>query len=233
MRKNSSRKSINEERMQDVAIKMPYVCILFLMVIISPLGVYLFFLRTINNKYNMYNKGRSLVAIGIFILFLIGVGIYSKIKKIIQLYDSGMSLDMINFVPDNVFIYIIGIIIIVSYMYAGKKLIERARVEQVYTYRINTDHKDSLKELSEALDIPIAEVKKNIKLLQKCGYLVPLEIDNKKNKIVYTNIKDNLPYKNHNKRIKCSKCGTLVMLKKDEYIECDFCGHGMINEDIK
>ena len=181
----------------------------------------------------MYNKGRSLVGIGLFILFLIGVGIYSKIKEIIQLYDSGMSLDMMNFVPDNVLLYIIGIIIIVSYVYAGKNLMKRARIEQVYTYRINNDNKDSLKELSEELDIPVAEVKNNIKLLQKGGYLVPLEIDNKKNKIIYTNIKDNVPYKNNNKRIKCSKCGTLVMLKKDEYIECDFCGHGMIDEDIK
>ncbi len=233
MKKNSSRKIINKEKMEIAAIKMPYICILLLMIIISPLGMYLFYLRIINNKNNMYNKGKNLIGIGIFTLFLIGVGVYSKIKEIIQLYDSGMSLDMMSFLPDNILLYIIGIIIIVSYMYVGKKIMERARVEQVYTYRINIDHKYSLKELSEELDIPTAEVKNNIKLLQKGGYLVPLEIDNKKNKIVYTNIKDNVPYKNHNKRIKCSKCGTLVMLKKDEYIECDFCGHGMIDEDIK
>lgn len=231
--KNSNRKIICKKNMEKIAEKIPYVCILLLMVIICPLGVYLFFVRSINTKHNMYNKGRNLIGISLFILFLVGIGIYSKIKEVIQLYDSGMSLDMMNFMPDNIFLYIIGIIMIGSYLYVGKKLIKNARVEQVYTYRINIEHRDSLKKISNELGITIEEVKNNIKLLQQGGYLIPLEIDDKKNKILYNNIENDKPCKNRKKRLKCSKCGTLVMLKKDEYIECDFCGHGMIDEDIR
>ena len=30
---------------------------------------------------------------------------------------------------------------------------------------------------------------------------------------------------------KCKKCGAIVPLRLDEYVECDFCGNGLIGED--
>ena len=219
-------------KIRDVVYKIPYVLTLLLMIVICPLGVYFFIIKTCNNKKNMYKKGRNLISAGIFVLFLIGVGIYSHIKGIIELYSSGMSLDMINFVPDNILLYIIGIIIVISYMYGGKYLIKKAIVEQVYTYRINIDHQKSLKRLSDELGASLVDVKNNIKLLQKHGYLVPIEIDNKKNEIIYGSEKNKNVFtkERYDKKIKCKKCGTLVTFKVDEYVECDFCGHGMINE---
>lgn len=233
--KNKTMKSfINKDKLQDIAVKVPYVFILLLMLIISPLGVYLFVFRVINNKRNMYNKGKTLISIGLFVLFLVGIGIYSKVKEIIVLYDSGMSLDMISFIPENPILYVVGIVIVGSYIYGGKQLLKIARAEQVYTYRINLDHIVSLRDLSNELGITIKDVKDNIKLLQNGGYLIPLQIDNKKNKIIYTHEKDNTKVvvrkKHDNRKVQCPKCGTLVTLKLDEYIECDFCGHGMIDE---
>jgi len=236
MKKDYIQKFINKEKMQYLSIKMPYIFILLLMVAISPLGIYLFVFRINNKKTNMYNRGRNLIGAATFVLFLVFVGIYTKIKEIVQLYDSGMSLDMINFLPDNLLLYTIGIVMIISYMYGGRKLIKRSKIEQIYTYRINIEHKESLKELSNELNISIKEVIENIKLLQKSGHLVQIEIDNKKDRIIYNDVKTSktlLTKEHKNKKATCSKCGTLVTFKVDEYVECDFCGHGMIDEEIK
>ena len=217
-----------KKKLNKQALKTPYFLVFLLMILISPLGVYFFVVKIKKDKRKMYIKGKSLIGTGMFIIFLIGIGIYSKVKDIIELIDSGMSLDMIKFLPDNFGLYIIGIIVVISYILGGKELIKRARVEQLYTYRINLEKRENIKELSNELDVPVSEVISNIKLLQKSGYLVPLEVNNKKNQIIYgkfTSIKTK-----GEKIQKCNKCGALVLLKKDEYNECDFCGNGIIDE---
>jgi len=217
-----------KKKLNKQALKTPYFFVFLLMILISPLGVYFFVVKIKKDKRKMYIKGKSLIGIGLFIIFLIGIGIYSKVKDIIELIDSGMSLDMIKFLPDNFGLYIIGIIVVISYILGGKELIKRARVEQIYTYRINLEKKDNIKELSNELDVPVSEVISNIKLLQKSGHLVPIEINSKKNQIIYENVTS---IKTKGEKVKkCDKCGTLVLLKKDEYNECDFCGNGMIDE---
>lgn len=236
MRQKSNLKVKIKNKLNDIAFKIPYIFIILLMVVISPLGVYFFTTVVKKNKIRIYNRGKNLMSIGFFILFLICVGIYSKVKEIIELFSSGMSLDMINFIPDNIGLYIVGIIIVCSYICGGRNLLKRANIEQKYTRVINREHKEKLVDISKDLDISVTKVKENIKLLQKSEYLIPIEIDNKNDKIIYDKTKINsriiIDTKN-NKRVKCTKCGALIKFKPEEYLECDICGHGMIDEDIK
>jgi len=225
-----------KNKLNNMAFRIPYIFILLLMIIIVPLGIYFFDIRAMKAKKRIYKKGRNLIAVGLCVLFLIGVGTYLKVKEILEFVSSGMSLDMINFMPDHIWLYILGIITVWFYIYGGRYLLKRAKEEQIYTYRINLEHRERLEEISEDLKISIPDVKENIKLLQKSGYLIPLEIDNKKNKIIYDNEKINSKIiidKKNNKSIKCIRCGALIKYKTEEYLECDFCGHGMIDDDIK
>lgn len=223
-----------KQKLNELAIKTPYFLVFVLMVIISPLGVYFFVVKNKKDKKKMHINGKNLISVGMFVIFLIVIGIYSKVKEIIELLDSGMSLDMLNFVPDNFFLYIVGIIVVITYILGGKKLIKRSKIEQIYTYKLNIEHNESIDELSKELNVSVQEVISDIKLLQRFGYLVPLEINIKTNKIIYEK-EDYKKFKSNKKqnakREKCSKCGTLILLKKDEYNECDFCGYGMIDED--
>ena len=222
-----------KQKLNKLAIKTPYFLVFILMVIISPLGVYFFVVKNKQDKRKMYINGKNLISLGMFVIFLMVIGIYSKVKEIIELLGSGMSIDMINFIPDNFVLYIIGIVIVVSYILGGKELIKRAKIEQIYTYKINLEHKEDIDELSKELNVTVQEVISNIKLLQRFGYLVPLEINIKTNKITYEkedNKKLTSNKRQNTKREKCSKCGTLIILKKDEYNECDFCGYGMIDD---
>ena len=228
----------NKEDMKLKLEKFPYLVVWILMIILPPIGVWIFFLKKSNDKANIYNKSRMLTGIGIFIIFLITVGVYSKIKEIIVLYESGMSLDMISVIPEDLWMYIIGIIICISFMIGGKKLIRRARIEQCYTRFINIDKEESIKTIAEKLNVSLDDAKENINKLNNCGYLVSLKIDNKKNKIIYMlGNKENKTTKSLtkkqavNKKIQCTRCGALVSLKLDEYVECDFCGHGLIDGD--
>lgn len=223
-------KNINKEILTTMSLRLPYILILLLMIFISPVGAYLFTQRAIYKKNNMYNNARSLIGFGFLILFLIGIGIYSKVKEIIQLYDSGMSFDMINFLPDHVWLYILGILLVVSYIYFGKKLLDRTKVEQVYTYIINVEHKSSLKIIGKELDFSISKVKNDVKMLSKFGYLLPLEINEEKNKIIYTDRK-NHDYHYDSRKKQCAKCGALITFKDYEYTECDFCGNGILDEN--
>lgn len=227
------RLSINIEKIN----KVPSFIVWLLMIVVAPLGVRLFVLKAQEKKINIYNKSKNLTLFGVFVLFLIGIGIYSKIKEIIVLCDSGMSFDMISFIPDKLWLYIVGIIMCISYFMGAKKLMEQARIEQKYVKMINIKHEFSLKRISKKLSISIDEVKENILCLQKLGYLIPLEIDDKNNKIIYKKDKNKkalVDISNKcakiNKTVECSKCGAVVSLKENEYIECDFCGNGLIDE---
>lgn len=230
--------NINKKDIEEKINKIPYFIIWVLMIVIAPLGVWFFLVKKSKDKRQLYNKSRNLMWIGLFILFLIGVGLYSKIKEIIVLYESGMSLDMMNFIPDNLYLYIIGIIICFSFVRGSKKLMAQAKKEQIYTKSINLEHEESIRKISNKLNVSIASAKEDIELLMECGHLIPIDIDNKKNKIIYKNVENEdknskiLSRKGkNNKTVKCPKCGAIVFFKLDEYVECDFCGHGLINED--
>ena len=204
--------------------KIPGVIILICLIFVAPLGIWLFYKKSIANKKNMYNKANSLMWLGLFVLFLLIVGCYSKIKEIISLYSSGMSLDMIDLAPDNIWLYIIGIIMVSSYFVGSKKIKEYLVKERKIIKMINLDKEYSLKKMTKSLSIDLNNLIEKINHLQNYGYLVPIEIDIEKKKIMHKN------YNLTSKQIKCTKCGALISLKKDEYIECDFCGHGLIEE---
>jgi len=230
--------NVDKYKMYKIIDKIPGFVVLLLMIFLAPLGVHLYVVRSKKRKVKIYNNSRTLIWVGIFILFLIGVGIYSKIKEIINLYSSGMSLDMIGFIPDNLWLYILGIIMCISYLVGAKKLLNQAKVEREYIKLINLNKESSLKKLSKELFESVDKIKENIRILQECGYLVPLEIDDKKNKIIYKEFKQQKIVtsgmkKNEklNKIVQCPKCGAIVSLKFEEYVECDFCGYGLIEEN--
>lgn len=236
--KKNNKIDINKEDMYRKINNIPSAIVWILMLVLAPVGVWFFIIKKCTVKRKIYSCSRALTGIGLFVLFLIGVGIYSKIKEIIVLYDSGMSLDMINFIPDNLYLYIIGIIMCISFIIGGNKLKAQAKVEQVYTININLEHETSIKKLSDKLELSIDKVKDNIKLLQNNNYLIPLEIDNKKNKIIYKEEKETMVSSktlsnnfNKYKTVQCPKCGAIIKLKLDEYVECDFCGNGLIKDN--
>lgn len=236
--KKISLRNIDKKKLESRINKIPYIFIWILMFTITPIGVWFFIIRVKKNKRRMYNWGRNLTGIGLFILFIVGVGLYSFLKDVIDLYNSGMSLDMINLIPEDVHLYIIGIIMLTSFIVGGRILIRKARVEQIYTKSINLDHETSIKKISEKLDLSIHDVKENIIALKDKAYLIPIEIDYKKNKIIYKEKeKDSFNTKEVSKKkpkvdmVQCKKCGAIVPLRLDEYVECDFCGNGLIGED--
>ena len=215
--------------------KIPNIIVTLLLIAIAPIGVWLFVLKTKNNKHKMYHKSKFLFGAGIFILFLIGIGVYLKIKEIIELRSSGMSLDMINFIPDNIYRYILGIVMIVSYFIGSKKIMNQVKIEKKYIKLINFDKETSIKKISKKISASMKEVKENIYALQSCGYLIPLEIDNDKDKINYIKNKEQKILTDTGskkislyKKAQCPKCSAMVFLKHDEYVECDFCGYGLI-----
>ncbi len=212
---------LNSEKMQKIIIKIPYIFILLLVLLLPPIGVWFLVVKVNNNKKKIYHNKRFLMWLGIIIFFMMGLGIYYKIKEIINLYDSGMSLDMINFIPDKVYLYLIGIVMCLSYFIGVKKLSRDAKIQQTYTKMININHVNSLSNISKELDIPINEVKDNVNKLIEGNYLCSLTI-NKNDKITYEEDLKSDDY------IQCPKCGAFIHNKKDEYVECDFCGHGLI-----
>ena len=231
-------RNIDKKKLESRINKIPYIFIWILMFTITPIGVWFFIVRVKENKRKMYNWGRNLTGIGLFILFIVGVGLYSFLKDVIDLYNSGMSLDMINLIPEDVHLYIIGIIMLTSFIIGGRLLVKKARIEQIYTKSINLEHETSIKKISEKLNLYISNVKKNILDLKDKDYLIPIEIDDKKNKIIYKDKgKDSFNTKEISKKkqkvdvVQCKKCGAIVPLKLDEYVECDFCGNGLIGDD--
>lgn len=239
MKKNNKSKfNLDKDDIDKLVNKIPYPVVWLLMLFLAPIGIWFFVLKKTKDKSKLYNWSRNLTGIGVFVLFVIAVGLYSKIKEIVVLYESGMSLDMISFIPDNLYLYVIGTIIFISFIIGGKKLMNQAKIEQIYTKAVNLERETSIKKLSEKLEISMNEVKNNIKLLQKKDYLIPIEIDNKKNKIIYKDKDEHMAttkvLSNKEKKYKtvqCKKCGTLVSLKLDTYVECDFCGMGLIEEN--
>lgn len=222
----------NKEKLVNIVNKIPYIFILILMIVIAPLGVYFFLIKKEKDRNQIYNKSKNLSFFAMFIIFLLGIGIYSKIREIIELYSSGMSLDMMNFIPDNLWLYLIGLIICISFIYGSKKLMERAKIDRKYIDFINIKKESSIEKISKQLNKPLYEVIKNIKILQDNGVLININIDEDKNKIIYRNKKSNIKVLgNKNRVIQCSKCGAIVKMKLDEYVECDFCGHGLIEEN--
>jgi hypothetical protein len=204
--------------------KIPGIIVFLGLLFIAPLGTWIFYKKAIINKKNIYSKANNLMWFGLFVLFLFVIGCYSKIKKILYLFSSGMSLDMIDLIPNNILLYIVGIMMFVSYFIGYHKLKKYLVSERTIIKKINIDKEYSLKKMAKKLSINIYDLIEKIKELQTLGYLVPIELDIEKKKIVY---KDSNFF---NKQRKCSKCGTLISLKNDEYIECDFCGNGIIIE---
>lgn len=231
-----NKKTVDKKKIEEKINAIPYFIVWILMIIIAPIGVWFFLIKKSNDKKQVYNKSRTLMWCALFILFLIGIGLYSKIKEIIVLYESGMSLDMINFFPDKLYLYIIGTIICVSFIIGSKKLMMQAKKEQIYTKSINIDNEESIEKIGGKLGLSTKEAKDNIELLSKYGRLIPIKIDSKNNKIIYNvaskkeNTKVLSKKLKNNRTVKCSKCGAIVFFKLDEYVECDFCGHGLIDE---
>jgi len=218
--------------------KIPNIIITLLLIVVAPLGVWLFLLKAKSNKYKMYNKSKLLFGVGLFVLFLIGVGVYLKIKEIIELHSSGMSLDMISFIPDNIYRYILGIIMCISYFVGSKNLMNQVKIEKKYIKLINFDKETSIKKISKKISTSIEEVKENIAILQSYGYLIPIEVDYEKDKIIYLKSKEQKKLINSDnrrvklcKKVQCPKCSAMILLKRDEYVECDFCGYGLIEEN--
>lgn len=228
-------KKIDKKSVEQQIKKVPYFLVILLIIVLAPIGVWFLIVKLKNDKTQIYNRGRALIGMGIFIIFLLGIGIYSKIKEIIVLYDSGMSFDMINFFPDNIFLYIIGLVWCVSFLMGGKKLMEQAKIERIYINLINIEKETSIGKISKQVNASLSQAKKNIKKLQDGGFLISLEVDSKNNKIIYKEEKNSKRItrsnKEENKKVQCSECGAIVSLKLDEYVECDFCGHGLIEED--
>lgn len=218
--------------------KIPNIIITLLLIVVAPLGVWLFLLKAKSNKYKMYNKSKLLFGVGLFVLFLIGIGVYLKIKEIIELHSSGMSLDMISFIPDNIYRYILGIIMCISYFVGSKNLMNQVKIEKKYIKLINFDKETSIKKISKKISTSIEEVKENIAILQSYGYLIPIEVDYEKDKIIYLKSKEQKKLINSDnrrvklcKKVQCPKCSAMILLKRDEYVECDFCGYGLIEEN--
>lgn len=218
--------------------KIPNIIITLLLIVVAPLGVWLFLLKAKSNKYKMYNKSKLLFGVGLFVLFLIGIGVYLKIKEIIELHSSGMSLDMISFIPDNIYRYILGIIMCISYFVGAKNLMNQVKIEKKYIKLINFDKETSIKKISKKISTSIEEVKENIAILQSYGYLIPIEVDYEKDKIIYLKSKEQKKLINSDnrrvklcKKVQCPKCSAMILLKRDEYVECDFCGYGLIEEN--
>lgn len=205
--------------------KIPNFIIFILLIAFAPLGTLLFYKKTVAQKKNIYSKSKILIWMGLFVILLLSVGIYSKIKEIIELCSSGMSLDMIDLIPDNIWIYFVGIVMCISYFIGSKKINIQSKIERQYIKIINVDKETSLKKISKKLVVDVDELKEHLISLQNCEYLIPFEIDDNKKKIIYKDVKK------ENKRVQCSKCGALIYLKKEEYVECDFCGHGLIEEN--
>lgn len=225
-------------KIESFIVKIPYLIIMLLMIVIAPVGVWFFVVKTSVNKRKIYSKSKLLKGMAVFTLLIIIIGLYSKVKEIIELCGSGMSLDMISFIPDNFFLYIVGTIMVISYFIGGKKLMEQAKTLRRYIKCINLDKEISIKKLSKKLSISIEEVKENLNILNKCGYLIPFDIDDKKNKIIYKEQKEiedvtssRKKQVKNNKTVQCPNCGAFVILKLEEYIECDFCGYGLIEEN--
>lgn len=204
--------------------KIPGVIVFICLLLISPLGTWIFYKKTIINRKNIYNKANNLMWLGLFVLFLFVIGCYSKIKEILYLFSSGMSLDMIDLIPNNILLYIVGIMMFVSYFIGYHKLKKYLVSEKKIIKIINIDKEYSLKKISKKLSLDIEAVIEKIEELQTFGYLVSIELEIEKKKILYKDC--NLS----NQKVKCSKCGALISMKKDEYIECDFCGHGIVIE---
>ena len=223
---NKLLKSLNSKKVQKFITKIPYIFILMLLILLPPIGVWFLVVKVNNKKKKIYHNKRFLMWLGIIIFFMMGLGIYYKIKEIINLYDSGMSLDMINFIPDDVHLYAIGVVMCISYFIGVRKLNQCAKIQQVYTKMINLEHVDSLSEISDKLNISLNDVKINIHKLIDGNFLLPVTIT-KDNKIVYEEEKNI----QKDEYIQCSKCGAFIHNKKDEYVECDFCGHGLIKDN--
>jgi len=197
-----------------------FVCLLFM----APLGTWIFVNKAIDNRKKLYSKANNLMWCGLFVLFLFVVGCYSQIKQILYLSSSGMSLDMIDIIPDNILLYIIGVVMFVSYFIGYHKLKKYLVRDKNIIRMINVNKEYSIKKIAKKLSISLENVIVKIKELQSLEYLIPIELDEKKKKILYKG--SNLL----NQKIKCNKCGAVVSFKEDEYVECDFCGYGIIVE---
>ncbi len=230
---------INSEKVKKIILKIPRIFVLILIIIVPPVGVWFLVVQVTHNKKKIYHNKRLLLWIFMFVLFIIGLGLYYKIHEIINLYDSGMSLDMMNFVPDDIHLYIIGLIMCISYFIGARILNKESKIQRVYTQSININHINNINEISETLGISLTDVKKNIKTLKEGDFLLPITVDNTTNDIIYETKNKNKKEKHeitknkNSKLIKCSKCGAFIHSKKDEYVECDFCGNGLIEIDDK
>ena len=230
-------KKINKDKIDKFILKIPYIFILLIVIILPPLGVYGLVIKVTNNKRKLYHNKRMLMTLGVFVFFIVGVGIYREICDIIELYDSGMSLDMINFIPDNLYLYIIGIIMFISYIVGARALKKYSKREQVYTKLINIEHITSIEEISNQLNISVTEAKRNIKQLIDKEFIIKVRIDDKNNTLLYddkkkkASSKELSQSKTKSQLLKCHKCGAFVPLKEDEYVECDLCGNGLIEFD--
>lgn len=213
---------------------IPMFLIFLLIIIFPPVGVYFLVVKKQNSKKGIYSWHRRLIILELLAISIIVIDSISEIREIIYLYDSGMSLDMINFIPEHFWLYIWGSIECVSIFIGCKKLQKMLIKLKIYAGYVNVDNKTSINKLAKKVNVSPCAVKSDLFLLQKEGYLCSFEIDEKSNKIIYKdNNLDNVEEEKASKKkktigIKCDKCGAINKIHEFECIECDFCGNKII-----
>lgn len=184
-----------------------------------------------NDKKDLYSWYKRLIILGVFICTVVTLDLISEIKEIIYLYDSGMSFDMINLIPEHFWGYVWGIIECISIFIGCKNLRKVLLTYQKYAEYINIDKKSSLRRLAKDIGLPIEVVQNDLMSLKDTGYLNFSNISDNQ-KIIYDTsdeTKNNL--KNKTLKIQCSKCGAINKVKSSHCIECNFCGSKIIGDN--
>lgn len=212
---------------------IPTFLIFLLIVFFPPIGVYFLIIKKENDKKYLYPWYKKLIAFGVFVLVIVVLDLISEIKEIIYLYDSGMSIDMINLIPDHFWIYMWATVADISIFVGCKKIRKMLLTYQKYSKYINIDKKTSLKKLAKDVELSLDIVQKDLISLKNVGYLNFLNISNYK--IIY-NISDENLYEDTNlqdkiEKIQCNKCGAINKVKKFHCIECNFCGSKIIGNN--
>lgn len=184
-----------------------------------------------NDKKNLYSWYKRLIILGVFVCTVITLDLISEIKEIIYLYDSGMSFDMINLIPDHFWGYVWGVIECVSIFIGCKKFRKILLTYQKYAKYINIDKKSSLRKLVKDTELSVDVVQSDLISLKDAGYLNFSNISDNK-KIIYDSSDENRNnLKNKILKVQCSKCGAVNKVKSSHCIECNFCGSKIIGNN--
>lgn len=203
-----------KEKINKISYKLPYFIILVIIIILPPLGVVLLVSKVKEKKKKIYINSIILSYIGFLMLFLTSFSIYSRVKKIIVLIDTGMSLDMINlnFVPQIIFL-----ITALSFTIGGLYLRNICKRYQRYTNLINNKKVKSIKDVSKKTKINEDIIFTDVTDLIKKGYILNVCIDSKTKKLIYNNEEISNDY------VSCLECSAFDIIK-NKTSECSLCG---------